>query len=124
MTAELTEAVPPTETLNSEAQKGRAELARQGSLAERNLPRGVPVVAARKAARAAAEAAAAANERRGAAESEETAEETVNGNHVEDDDDAVGLHVGVGTGLSLMSARLTDKIHAHLHHRQPLEIRS
>ena len=35
---ELNQAVPPTETLNSEAQKSRAELARQGSLAERNPP--------------------------------------------------------------------------------------
>lgn len=36
---ELNQAIPPTQTLNSEAQKSRAELARQGSLAERNLPR-------------------------------------------------------------------------------------
>jgi hypothetical protein len=35
---ELNEAVPPTETLNVEAQKARAELARQGSLADRNPP--------------------------------------------------------------------------------------
>ena len=35
---ELTEAVPPTETLNVEAQRARAELARQGSLADRNPP--------------------------------------------------------------------------------------
>jgi hypothetical protein len=34
----LNEAVPPTETLNVEAQKARAELARQGSLADRNPP--------------------------------------------------------------------------------------
>ena len=35
---ELTEAVPATETLNVEAQKERAELARQGSLADRQPP--------------------------------------------------------------------------------------
>jgi hypothetical protein len=35
---ELSQAVPPTEVLNSDAQKGRAELARQGSLADRSLP--------------------------------------------------------------------------------------
>jgi len=40
-TEELTKAVPPTETLNVEAQRGRAELARQGSLAERNVPHSV-----------------------------------------------------------------------------------
>jgi len=38
---ELTEAVPPTETLNVEAQRSRAELARQGSLADRNPPAGL-----------------------------------------------------------------------------------
>ena len=36
--AELTQAVPPTETLNSEAAKEKAGLARQGSLAERQPP--------------------------------------------------------------------------------------
>jgi hypothetical protein len=36
--AELTKAVPPTETLNSEAAKEKAGLARQGSLAERQPP--------------------------------------------------------------------------------------
>ena len=35
---ELTEAIPPTEVLNVEAQKSKVELVRQGSLAERNLP--------------------------------------------------------------------------------------
>ena len=38
---ELNEAVPKTETLNVEAQKERAELARQGSLAERQPPAGL-----------------------------------------------------------------------------------
>ena len=38
---ELTEAIPPTEILNVEPQRSRAELARQGSLAERNLPAGI-----------------------------------------------------------------------------------
>lgn len=41
---ELTEAVPPTETLNVEAQRSRAELARQGSLADRNPPAGLAQV--------------------------------------------------------------------------------
>jgi len=44
---ELSRAVPPTETLNTEVQRGRAELARQGSLAERNAPLSV---AARRSA--------------------------------------------------------------------------
>ena len=35
---ELTQAVPPTETLNSDPAKERAGLARQGSLAERQPP--------------------------------------------------------------------------------------
>lgn len=35
---EFNQAIPPTEILNSEAQKGKAGLARQGSLAERQLP--------------------------------------------------------------------------------------
>ena len=35
---ELSEAVPATETLNVDAQKERAELARQGSLADRQPP--------------------------------------------------------------------------------------
>ncbi len=48
-TLELSRAVPPTDTLNTEAQKQRAELARQGSLAERSLPNSL---AARKAKRA------------------------------------------------------------------------
>lgn len=39
--AELNEAIPKTETLNVEAQKERAELARQGSLAERQPPAGL-----------------------------------------------------------------------------------
>lgn len=39
--AELNEAVPKTETLNVEVQKERAELARQGSLAERQPPAGL-----------------------------------------------------------------------------------
>ena len=38
---ELNEAIPKTETLNVEAQKERAELARQGSLAERQPPAGL-----------------------------------------------------------------------------------
>ena len=36
--AELNQAVPPTETLNVEAAKEKAGLARQGSLAERQPP--------------------------------------------------------------------------------------
>ena len=36
--AELNQAVPPTETLNVEAAKDKAGLARQGSLAERQPP--------------------------------------------------------------------------------------
>ena len=36
--AELTQAIPPTETLNVEAAKEKAGLARQGSLAERQPP--------------------------------------------------------------------------------------
>ena len=39
--AELNEAIPQTETLNVEAQRDRAELARQGSLAERQPPAGL-----------------------------------------------------------------------------------
>ena len=38
---ELNEAIPKTEILNIEAQKERAELARQGSLAERQPPAGL-----------------------------------------------------------------------------------
>lgn len=44
---ELNEAVPPTETLNVEAQKARAELARQGSLADRNPPASLTQVRAK-----------------------------------------------------------------------------
>ena len=39
--AELNEAIPKTDILNIEAQKERAELARQGSLAERQPPAGL-----------------------------------------------------------------------------------
>ena len=39
--AEFNEAVPQTETLNVEVQKEKAELARQGSLAERQPPAGL-----------------------------------------------------------------------------------
>ncbi len=56
---ELTKAVPPTETLNSDAAKSRAELARQGSLRERSAP------AAALAAQAAAAAAVASSRRSG-----------------------------------------------------------
>ena len=45
---ELNEAVPPTETLNVEAQKARAELARQGSLADRNPPAGLALIRAKQ----------------------------------------------------------------------------
>ena len=38
---ELNEAIPKTDILNIEAQKERAELARQGSLAERQPPAGL-----------------------------------------------------------------------------------
>ena len=38
ITTELTQAIPPTETLNVEAAKEKAGLARQGSLAERQPP--------------------------------------------------------------------------------------
>ncbi len=47
---ELTEAVPPTETLNVEAQRARADLARQGSLADRNPPAGLAQVRAKQQA--------------------------------------------------------------------------
>ncbi len=56
---ELNRAVPPTETLNSEAAKAKAELARQGSLRERSAP------AAALAAQAAAAAAVAAAKKGG-----------------------------------------------------------
>lgn len=46
---ELTEAVPPTETLNVEAQRSRAELGRQGSLADRNPPASLAQVRAKQA---------------------------------------------------------------------------
>ena len=39
--AELNEAIPKTDILNVDAQKERAELARQGSLAERQPPAGL-----------------------------------------------------------------------------------
>ncbi|XP_040572350.1 protein lap4 isoform X4 [Lepeophtheirus salmonis] len=41
--AELTEAIPPTQILNVDSQKDRAELARQGSLADRSLPAGIQI---------------------------------------------------------------------------------
>ena len=44
----MNEAVPPTETLNVEAQKARAELARQGSLADRNPPAGLALIRAKQ----------------------------------------------------------------------------